>query len=110
MRSFHYYYGSTISFCLLRGRNVLSTQKSQGELTSSLIDLQRAESEIMIRVIMNVGGLRIIRLTRGGYVQIRNCLFGKYKIGSAQGFFFLQKMPYSDCRIKVLCITFPILL
>ena len=48
-----------MSFCLLRGRNVLSTQKSQGELTSSLIDLQRAESEIMIRVIMNVGGLRI---------------------------------------------------
>ena len=57
-----------MSFCLLRGRNVLSTQKSQGELTSSLIDLQRAESEIMIRVIMNVGlgGLRILRSTRGG--------------------------------------------
>ena len=61
-----YYYGSMMSFCLLRGRNVLSTQKSQGELTSSLIDLQRAESEIMIRVIMNVGGLRILRSTIGG--------------------------------------------
>ena len=80
-----------MSFCLLRGRNVLSTQKSQGELTSSLIDLQRAESEIMIRVIMNVGGLRILRWTRGGYVQIRNCLFGKYKIGFALTYFFFIK-------------------
>ena len=93
-----------MSFCLLRGRNVLSTQKSQGELTSSLIDLQRAESEIMIRVIMNVGGLRIrqegIRSdTKLPIWKIQNRLCSHI-------FFFHQKMPW----IKVLCITFPILL
>ena len=80
-----------MSFCLLRGRNVLSTQKSQGELTSSLIDLQRAESEIMIRVIMNVGGLRILHWTRGGIRTDTKLPIWKIQNRLCSHFFFSSK-------------------